>query len=212
MLIEQTITAFLQALQSDSPAPGGGSAAALTGATGAALAIMVGKLTLANEKYEPVHDECGKLAAALSACLDKLTLYIDADTAAFSQVMAAYKLPKATTDEKAARTAAVQTALKQAAALPLAVAQTCVEVLELAARMLAIGNTNAASDAAVAGRLAEAAMWSAIYNVRINLASIKDVSFIDATTAAVAREIDRAETLMRQFVPAVNVKIQVNTD
>lgn len=207
MLIDQSIAAFLRELKSDSPAPGGGSAAALAGAVGAALAIMVGRLTLGSANYEPVHAECGQIAAALEPCLAKLTAYIDEDTAAFNKVMAAYKLPKTTDAEKTARGSAIQAALKQASNLPLAVAQTCLDVLELAGKMLVIGNANAASDAAVAGRLAQAAMWSAVYNVRINLSSIKDAAFVADMTARTEHTIIRSKALLDQLITTANEKI-----
>ncbi len=186
MLVEMTIKEFLSALKSDAAAPGGGSAAALAGAVGAALALMVGNLTLGNSKYPEAQDEVAALQPQLEACLAKLERYIDEDTEAFNRVMDAYRLPKATEEEKQARSQAIQEALQQAAVLPMTVAETSQEVLVMARRMLAIGNSNAASDAAVAGRMAHTAMWAAIYNVRINLGSIKDQAFV----AAMKKRID----------------------
>lgn len=178
MLMDKQLTAFLDELKSDSPAPGGGSVAALAGALGAALGVMVANLTIGSAKWQESHDEAGELKLELAQALDSLSRYVDEDTEAFNQVMAAYKLPKNSDEEKAARSRAIQDALQDAAKLPLTVAATCVRVIELAGRMLEIGNSNAASDAAVAGRMAHAGAWSALYNVRINLSSIKDENFV----------------------------------
>jgi methenyltetrahydrofolate cyclohydrolase len=178
MLINMTLKDFIDELKSDSPAPGGGSAAALAGAIGAALAIMVGNLTSRNDKYQAVHAQAQALQDSLEEQLDCLEMYVDEDTAAFNRVMAAYRLPKATDEEKAVRSQEIQTAMQQAALLPMNVAAVAREVLTMSLRMLEIGNSNAASDAAVAGRMAYTAMWGAIYNVRINLGAIKDQAFV----------------------------------
>lgn len=207
MLTDESVTGFLAELKSDSPAPGGGSAAALVGAIGAALGIMVGNLTVKSAKYEAVHEESRKLAWELEGCLTALEKYIDEDTAAFTQVMNAYKLPKNTEEDKQIRSQVIQEELKRASNLPFKVATACLTVLELSEKMLSIGNANAASDAAVAGRMAQAAMWSAIYNVRINLGSIKDAQFITDMTGKVADIVVRSEASMTQLIKMADVKI-----
>jgi formiminotetrahydrofolate cyclodeaminase len=207
MLIDKSISEFLAELKSDSPAPGGGSAAALVGAIGAALGIMVGNLTISSAKYEAVHEESRKLALDFEVCLAALEKYIDEDTEAFTKVMKAYKLPKSTEEEKMVRLGTIQEALKAASSLPFEVAKICLKVLELSGKILSIGNANAASDAAVAGRMAQAAMWSAIYNVRINLGSIKDADFIAVMTGKAEEIIVRSEELMAQLVKAADEKI-----
>lgn len=207
MLIDKKINEFLDELKSDSPAPGGGSAAALAGAIGAALGVMVGNLTVSSDKYAAVHAETSLLTKQLEEKLKNLEGYIDEDTEAFNQVMAAYKLPKGTDDEKLLRSKAIQRALQEASSLPMNVARVCMEVLELSGKMLEIGNVNAASDAAVAGRMAHAAMWSAVYNVKINLASIKDQNFVIKMSEQVALVVERSEELLTQLVIKVNEKI-----
>jgi formiminotetrahydrofolate cyclodeaminase len=207
MLIDKSINRFLTELKSDSPAPGGGSAAALAGAIGAALGIMVGNLTVNSAKYEAVHEECKAISLDLEKCLTRLEKYIDEDTEAFNKVMDAYKLSKKTEEEKIVRTNAIQESLKIASMLPFTVAQTCLEVVELAGKILCIGNANAASDAAVAGRMAHAAMWSAIYNVRINLGAIKDIDFVADMTSKVESIVTRSEALMVQLVKTADAKI-----
>ena len=207
MLIDKSITGFLAELKSDSPAPGGGSAAALVGAIGAALGIMVGNLTVSNAKYESVHEECTKVSLDLEERLAALEKYIDEDTEAFNQVMKSYKMSKSNDEEKLVRSKAIQESLKVASTLPFAVAKACLNVLELSGKILSIGNANAASDAAVAGRMAHAAMWSAIYNVRINLGSIKDGDFVADMKGKVEGIVARSEELIVQLVKTADEKI-----
>ena len=113
--------------------------------------------------------------------------------------MDAYKLPKATEEEKATRLAKIQQAMKKAASLPLEVSASCLEALKLSGRILPLGNPNAASDAAVAGLMAYAAIQGALYNVKINLGFIKDVPFCDATReriAAIAAEAKKENSAL----------------
>lgn len=207
MLMDKKVNDFLAELKSDSPAPGGGSAAALAGAIGAALGIMVGNLTLTSAKYAESHEQASQLVKALEGKLTSLEGYVDEDTQAFTQVMLAYKLPKSTDEEKTLRSQTIQQAMKSASQLPMKVATICMEVLEMSSEMLDIGNVNAASDAAVAGRMAHAAMWSAIYNVKINLGSIKDQDFVAQMNKQVATVVDHSEELFITLVQKANEKI-----
>jgi len=207
MLMDNKLNVFLAELKSNSPAPGGGSAAALAGAIGAALGIMVGNLTVSSEKYIESHEQASQLIEQLEEKLASLERYVDEDTQAFTQVMLAYKLPKSTDEEKALRSQTIQQAMQSASQLPMKVAMNCRAVLEMSARMLEIGNVNAASDAAVAGRLAHAAMWSAVYNVKINLGSIKDQNFVEDMNKQVNSVVDRSEELFTQLVQQANEKI-----
>lgn len=177
MLITKSVQDFISELAADTAAPGGGSAAALAGCLGAALTKMVCSLSLDEEKFGAVLTEIQAIQAQATDLLGKLTRAVDEDAAAFNEVMAAYKLPKTTEDEKKARLAAIQQSMKKAALLPLGVAGDCLAVLKLAGRILPISNANAASDAAVSGLMAYAALQGAIYNVKINLGFIKDADF-----------------------------------
>lgn len=199
MLTQLTVTDFLAELGSDSPAPGGGSIAALAGALGGALTTMVCRLTSGNPKYGEVQDEVESILAQADQLVFGLTKAVDADTEAFNKVMAAYRLPKATEAEKNMRSEAIQQAMQQAASLPLKVAQCCAKILAMAQRILVIGNANAASDAAVAGLMAHAGLHGALYNVKINLSSIKDESFVADTKAQSAAIADEAEKLYAQL-------------
>ena len=193
MLITKSVQDFITELAADSAAPGGGSAAALAGCLGAALTKMVCNLSLDEAKFGAVLPEIQAIQTQAADLLAKLTRAVDEDAAAFNEVMAAYKLPKATEEEKTARLALIQQSMKKAALLPLGVAGDCLEVLKLAGRILPIGNVNAASDAAVSGLMAYAALQGAIYNVKINLGSIKDADFCRDTRQKIAAISDAAK-------------------
>ena len=165
---------FTGVLASSSPAPGGGSAAALSGAVGSALAAMVCALTENSAKYAPHHSEISPLrqqADALRLCfLDVM----ERDTAAFLQVSAAYALPKATDEEKAARSAAIQAGLAACTETPLEMMALAEQALRLTATLSEHFNENAASDLGVAALSLDTAIRGAWLNVRINLSSLKD--------------------------------------
>ena len=200
MLIQMKITDFLEELGSNSPAPGGGSISALAGALGGALTAMVCRLTVDNSKYAEVQSEIQAILAEADRLSAKLTNCVDADTEAFNQVMAAYKLPKATDAEKTARSEAIQKAMQHAADLPLGVAECCLRVLEMSGRVLKIGNATAASVAAVAGLMAHAGLHGALYNVKINLGSIKDEKFVANTQTKVSAIIEEDKVLHQELL------------
>jgi formiminotetrahydrofolate cyclodeaminase len=195
MLIDLPVHKFIQEMKSDSPAPGGGSASAIAGALSAGLGIMVTNLTTGNAQYAGVEKRIQALRTELESVLKDLERYVDEDTFAFNDVMAAYKLPKESDEEKAIRRDRIQSGMKTAAELPLLVAGSCLVVLTAAVELLRIGNSNAASDAAVAGRLAYAALWGAVYNVRINLGSIKDAEFNRDKRAQITALLAKGEGL-----------------
>lgn len=174
---ELTTTEFLDALAAGQSTPGGGGAAALTASQAAALISMVINFTVGRKKYADVEDEMQRYLARSEALRRQLLSEVDADAAAFDAVSATYTMPKETDDEKAARTAALQKALKQAAAVPFGVAQSCLEIMQLAEPVGAKGNTNVVSDAASALYLAYGALKCALVNVNINLKFIKDDAF-----------------------------------
>lgn len=181
MLMDKSVRDFVAELASDSAAPGGGSAAALAGCLGSALTSMVCNLSLDEIKFKDALPEILAIRAQSSKLLASLTDAVDEDALAFNEVMEAYKLPKATDEEKTTRIATIQNSMKKAALLPLSVARTCLDALKLAGRILPLGNPNAASDAAVAGLMAYAAIQGALYNVKINLGFIKDADFCSST-------------------------------
>ncbi len=193
MLMDKSVRDFVTELASDSAAPGGGSAAALAGCLGAALTTMVCNLSLDESKFQDSLPEIQSIRAQSAALLEKLTRAVDEDAAAFNEVMDAYKLPKSTDEEKKARIATIQQAMKNAALLPLGVAGDCLDALKLAGRILPIGNSNAASDAAVSGLMAHAAIQGALYNVKINLGFIKDADFCTDTRKRINEISDAAK-------------------
>ena len=148
MLTEKTVTQFLDELASNSPAPGGGSVAALAGAAGAALASMVCKLTIGKKKYADVQDEMTHVLQQTEELRKELTLLIEKDTEAFNTVMAAFGLPKGTDQEQTARSAAIQEATKSATLIPLQVMKVCDKAMTHALIVAQKGNKNSASDAA----------------------------------------------------------------
>lgn len=168
----QTVEEWLDALASDAPAPGGGAAAAMNAAVGAALVSMVCNLTIGKRRYAD-HEQTmtAALERATTLRADALRLASE-DAEAFEAVTAAYKLPKATDSEKDARTAAIQSALLGAADVPLRTAELAAEVVELAGRILDGANVNVLSDVAVAASSARAALEAATINVEINLAAM----------------------------------------
>lgn len=177
-LVELTITEFAKVLGSDAPAPGGGSAAALSGLNGISLTKMVCELTLGKKKYadfqaevEAIHQETVRLQETLLAAIDK-------DTEAFNAVSAVFDLPKETDEEKAIRREAMQEALKGATQSPYEMMEEMVEALRVTKKAIGKTNTNAASDLGVAALNLKAGLQGAWLNVLINLAGIKDEAFV----------------------------------
>jgi glutamate formiminotransferase/formiminotetrahydrofolate cyclodeaminase len=167
-----TPAAFLEALASADPTPGGGSAAAYSGAIAAALVAMVARLTIGRKKYSDVQELMSAVLEKAEALRADLTADVERDAGAYQAVMAAYKLPKDSPQTNQAREAAAQAAILQAARVPLDVARKSVEVIELASQVVAHGNLNAISDGGSAAAQARAALTSAGYNVRTNVNSL----------------------------------------
>ena len=179
MLVNKKITEYLAKTAAGTAVPGGGSVAALNGALAAGLTEMVANLTVGKKGYEAVEEEMKALADKASQLRNKLTAAIDQDADAYTEVMAAYKLPKTTDEETSLRKQKIQDAIKHAALVPLEVARDALAVIDLAGRAIRKGNKNAASDGAVAAMNARTAALAAIYNVKINLSSIQDNSFVE---------------------------------
>jgi formiminotetrahydrofolate cyclodeaminase len=173
-----TIRQFLDELASPSPSPSGGSAAAFSGALGAALIAMVCRLTIGKKNYEEASLELQAIIPRAEEKRRVLLELIDADAAAYEQVIAKYRLPRETEEQKAARTEAIQQALKDAADIPYQIAAACAAVLDMVLPVAAKGNKNAESDAGAAAMLAEAGLRAAALNVEINLGLIKDAQYV----------------------------------
>jgi glutamate formiminotransferase/formiminotetrahydrofolate cyclodeaminase len=179
-LMSMTARDFVDEVSSESPAPGGGSVAALAGSLCAALSAMVANLTVGKQGYEKVWDEMSQLAEKGQEIKDRLIKAVDEDTNAFNHLMEAMRLPKTTPEQKAARENAMEEGYKKAAAVPLQTAQACLETMKVSLAAAQKGNANSASDAGVAALMARAGVEGAILNVLINLGSIKDQAFKDS--------------------------------
>jgi glutamate formiminotransferase/formiminotetrahydrofolate cyclodeaminase len=173
-LISMRVVDFLSELSSNSPAPGGGSVAAISGGFSAALTSMVCNLTLGKEKYSGVQDEIKSVLKISEKLRNDLTRMIDEDTNAFNQVIKAFKLPKNTDVEKKKRNDAIQKGYRVAAEIPLLTARTCAEMMKVLMVVAEKGNINSITDVGVSAIMAKACVESAILNVKINLKSIKD--------------------------------------
>jgi formiminotetrahydrofolate cyclodeaminase len=201
-LVDLSIRAFSERLASADPAPGGGSASAVAGALAAGLAAMVARLTIGRAKYAEHQDEMARVVEQAERLRGQMLALVDADTAAYQNVMEAYRLPKGDADQQAARKAAIQEALLHAADIPLAAAEACVQVLNLAALAVRHGNKNAASDGAVAALLAHAALQGAARNVRINLEQIEDKTFCASAELRLSGIIENGVAALKRALDA----------
>ena len=182
-----TVAQLLAALASPDPTPGGGTAAAIAGAMGTSLLVMVAGLAKSRNNLDDEKAALAQARAAIEPITSRLTELADADTHAFNDVMAAYRLPKATDQDKAARTRAIQAALRGATEIPLETLRACADALTHSRAVADYGNQSAASDVGVAIGLLKAAAEGAAANVRINLTGLKDEAFKGATEAETTR-------------------------
>jgi glutamate formiminotransferase/formiminotetrahydrofolate cyclodeaminase len=194
---------WVSSVASASPTPGGGSVAAHAGALAAALAQMVAGLTVGRKKYASVDAEFRSVAADAATVGQQLRKLVDDDAAAYGTVSAAYKLPKDTPEQTAARDAAITEALLAASRVPLETARACRKVAVLAEAAAARGNSNAISDAGVAALLADAAARGAAYNVRINVAALPDRSLGSALVEEAQRVTEETSETARRVTELV---------
>ena len=178
-----SVAEFAAITASDAPAPGGGSVSALAGSIAAALGEMVARLTVGREKYAASESEMQAIIDAFPAVREKLMNAVDEDSKAFDQYMAALAMPKSTDEEKAARSAAMQEGLKVAARVPLGVAQAIDTLFPCLEKAVTIGNPNAVTDGMVGTMMARTGVMGALFNVRVNLESIKDETFVAELSA-----------------------------
>lgn len=178
MLLDMSVKDFMKETASSSPVPGGGSIAALSASSAASLSAMVANLTIGKKGYEDVQEEMMEIAKKAEELKDKLLVDIDRDAESFYKVMKGFKLPKETDLEKADRSKYLQESYKEAAIVPMEIAKSAFEIMALAEKVIVKGNKNAVTDGAVSAMLARTAVLSALLNVKINLGSIKDESFV----------------------------------
>lgn len=202
----QTIAEWLDALGSAAPAPGGGAAAAMSAGTGAALVEMVGNLTIGRPAFAEHQQEVTAIRDAAHQLRLRALGQIDEDAAAFTALMDAYRLPKDTDEQKAARRPAIEAATQRAAAVPLDIAATAAEVVRLAAQLPGRSNPTVLSDVGVAASAAAAAIESAAINVEVNLASMTDPDAKAALAGELAAHLAVAGQA-RQLVAQVRQEI-----
>jgi formiminotetrahydrofolate cyclodeaminase len=205
LLANLKITEYLEKAAAGTAVPGGGSVAALNASLAAGLTEMVANLTIGKKGYEAVADEMHDIAGRTAELREKLTAAIDRDADAYSAVMAAFKLPKATDPEKELRQQEIQKAIKQAALVPLEVANHAVKVIDLAGRAVNSGNKNAVTDGVVAAMNARTAALAALYNVKINLVSIEDDEFVEELTRKINNLEQQAKSKEQEILASIEI-------
>jgi formiminotetrahydrofolate cyclodeaminase len=206
-LYELTITDFAQELGSSSPAPGGGSTAALSGALACSLINMVGKITLKRSEDPDKNIKLKKMVDESEEDQKQFLSLVNDDTAAFNKILQSFKLPKDSEHEKQSRTEAIQAATKHAAEVPLSTARLAWKALERAGSMIDIGSENAVTDTGVAGLMAYSSLKGAVWNVKINLGSIKDPGFVQETNLELEQLMEKINHFWPEFLKNVEGKL-----
>jgi len=208
MLDDKTIRQFINELGSNSPAPGGGSVAALGASLASALGAMVFSLTVGKKVYnEYSHEDKMKVDKSLEHCLqynDKFLELMNKDTEVFLILMSAFKLPKETLDDKTLRSAKIQEGYQKALEIPLSVAKESYKIYEYVKIAAELGNKNAISDAGVSALMLQASIESAILNVKINLSSIKDETYKEEISVACDELVKQGRLKRDEILSIVN--------
>ncbi len=203
----QSIQFFLDELASKSATPGGGSAAALMGAQGAALLSMVCNLTIGKPKFADVEAELLEVLNQAELLRQRLTNLIQADIEVFNQLMAKYALPKETEEDKAVRSAAIQDVLKVATEVPLECAQACWEVIQISKAVAEKGNPGVITDAGAGVMAAYGALKTAELNVYVNAASLKDREFAEAKLETIRQLVEGLEYTVHGIYETVKARL-----
>ncbi len=213
MLIDRKLKDFCEVLSSKEPAPGGGSAAALSGALGASLFMMVGNLTFGKKAYEDLtqesRDQLEKDYETIQRLKTKLMTLIDEDTNAFQRYMKALKMPKSTETEVAAREKAMEAAGVYALEVPLETALNCLELLKHLNSFVLYGNKNAISDIGVGALLAFSGVEGAALNVRINLPGLQNETIRNDATEKIEGCLNEARILETKIQAMVNSSLEL---
>jgi formiminotetrahydrofolate cyclodeaminase len=207
MLRDLNLDEFAERLASSEPAPGGGSASAAVAALGAGLLVMTCNFTVGKPKYTEVEGDLREVMDELEPLRIWFLASIDRDAEAYDRVVLAFGMPKGTPEEKAVRREAIQDAMRGAAEVPMDVARRCVRALDLAALVAELGNPNTISDTGCGARFLEAGMMGALYNVRINLGSIKDEAYVGSLAAEVDGLEERGSSALSKVESIVNSKL-----
>lgn len=209
MLTELTVKDFLNKVAGSDPVPGGGSIAALNGAIASALAAMVANLTIGKKNYADCEELMKQIAERAAGLKEEFVADVDRDSEAYDRVFACFKMPKATDEEKAARSAAIQEATKFAAQVPMEVARRAYGLMDTIAQVARKGNQNAVTDACVAMMAARSAVLAALMNVRINLGSLKDKEFALAMQAEADGLEQQALAKEKELLDEINCMLRV---
>jgi len=204
-LADLSVKEFLAKTASGSPVPGGGSIAALSAAIAASLSEMVANLTIGKKGYEATKEQMKDIAKKAADYRNELMDDIDRDSDAYNDVLAAFRLPKGSEQEENNRKEAIQDAFKNASLVPLGVAKNALRIIDLAEKVIKDGNKNAATDGAVAVMMARTAVLSALYNVKINLSSIKDVDFVEKMRKNIAGLDSEIEKKERKILSSLSI-------
>ena len=194
---------FLSAVASEAPTPGGGTAAAVAGALGAALTEMVAALTLSKEKFASAHTAMRSISEAARRAREEFSKLAREDSTAYDAVVAARRLPKETEDQKASRQEAIQKANRKATEVPMRTARLAATLLAALPELVEKGNPNALSDAGSAAILLESAVESALLNVGINLPGVSDAAFVGQMQKETAALQVDSQRLRSQIVASV---------
>jgi len=206
-LVQRTVIDFTDEVSRDSPAPGGGSVAALAGALGAALASMVANLTYGKEGTEERDPELARVAEEAQRIKDQLIAAVDADSDAFQGFMDALRLPQGTPEEKATRIRKMQEGLKAAVQVPWSTAEASYAAMQLARSVVTHGNPNSLSDGAVGVQIAFAGVRGGLWNVMINLKDIQDPGYVAEKRTACANLLAQAKALAEEAASAVDERL-----
>jgi len=201
------LTTYLDELASSNPVPGGGSAAALSGALAAALVSMVCNLTIGKKRFRTAEPELREVLQRSEDCRSRLTALVQKDTEVYACVMAAHRLPQDSEEDRQQRAAALQSALVQAAAVPMEIAKECCEAVRLSATAAELGNPWAITDAGAAALLGEAALRAAGLSVEINLRSMADQAEVQAWRHSLHLLESEAQTLCRRALDMVHSRM-----
>jgi methenyltetrahydrofolate cyclohydrolase len=207
MIKQSSIEDFLDELASRNPTPGGGSAAAMMGAMGAALLSMVCNLTIGKARYRDVEEELSAVLARTEQLRRQLAEMIEEDIESFGAVMQAYAMPRQTPEESVLRSQAIQNALKVATQVPLRCCRVCREIIELSVVVAQQGNSHVVSDAGVAVLVAHAALRSGALNVMINIKAMTDREFVASQLAELDELVSRASAATEACYQSVRQSI-----
>lgn len=203
-LADLTVSEFLRELASDSPAPGGGSVAALCAGLSAALCAMVARLTYGKEKYRAGWEAMESLRQQADSLAGRFIELMEADTEAYNQVVVAMRLSRETAEEKAVRKTAIELASRKAAEIPLETLTNTLKLADHVKEAVEKGNVNCITDAGTAAQLVRTAAYAAAYNVRINLEGITDPVFVKHCRSEVGRIISGINTSIDEVEQKVN--------